>query len=206
MANRTQRTFGILTALCLVAALGAWSCEQAGGTVGTPAGPSSATAAAKSGESTPAATPTPSYAPAPTTASKKDQEVDPLLYADMETALQDERHAVWAYEIVLGQLGPRVQPFNHIKDAEDRHVVAAAKLFEKRGWDLPASVSFDPLPVFTTLAEACAIGVDAERENIAMYNELLGSTLPDDVIKVFTTLRDASLTSHLPAFEKCAAK
>ena len=129
-----------------------------------------------------------------------------MLYGYLETALQDERHAVWAYELVLGQLGPGTQPFTHIKEAEDRHVVSTAKLIEKRGWDLPGSVSYDPLPVFTTLPEACAIGVDAELENIAMYDTLLANTLPDDVVKVFKTLKDASLTSHLPAFEKCAGK
>ena len=39
-----------------------------------------------------------------------------------------------------------------------------------------------------------------------MYDRLLAGTLPDDVVKVFTKLMEASRDNHLPAFTKCASK
>jgi hypothetical protein len=205
MANRTQRSFGILMALCLVGALAAWGCEQAGGTVGTPAGPSSATAAAKSGESTPAATPTPPSAPAPE-ASSKIPPADDALVTMLTLAIQDEYHAYWTYNGVLEDLG-KVKPFTSIENAEDQHVGAVSKLFTKRGLAVPASTwSLENVPRFNALVDACEAGVDAEVENYTMYDGFLGGDLPSDVEKVFTNLRDASKLNHLPAFENCAGK
>jgi hypothetical protein len=44
----------------------------------------------------------------------------------------------------------------------------------------------------------------AERENIAMYDDLLRGDLPADVRQVFSNNRSASVTNHLPAFERCS--
>ena len=52
-----------------------------------------------------------------------------------------------------------------------------------------------------TLNEANQIGVDAEINNIAMYEKFLEQELPDDVRTVFEKLKDAS-ENHLAAFEK----
>jgi hypothetical protein len=51
---------------------------------------------------------------------------------------------------------------------------------------------------------ACAAGAAAERENIAMYDDLLRTDLPVDVRQVFSNNRSASLVNHLPAFERCS--
>jgi hypothetical protein len=51
---------------------------------------------------------------------------------------------------------------------------------------------------------ACAAGVVAERENIALYDDLLKQDLPADVRQVFESNRSASLLAHLPAFQRCA--
>jgi hypothetical protein len=51
---------------------------------------------------------------------------------------------------------------------------------------------------------ACAAGVVAERENIAIYDRYVGLALPQDVRQVFESNRAASLNNHLPAFEQCA--
>ena len=56
---------------------------------------------------------------------------------------------------------------------------------------------------FATVTAACAAGVVAEQENIAMYDRLLLTELPNDVRNVFTNNRRASLDRHLPAFESC---
>lgn len=50
----------------------------------------------------------------------------------------------------------------------------------------------DHVVVPPTLLAAAQTGVQAEIDNIAMYNLFLSQDLPDDVRSVFTRLRDAS--------------
>ena len=120
----------------------------------------------------------------------------------MTDALQDEYHAEWAYQDVLDAFG-NVKPFTSIHHAELNHIDAASKLFTKRGLAVPESDWLDDAPlVFASVTEACEAGVEAEVANIAMYEELLKSDLPDDVVKVFTKLMEASRDSHLPAFHQ----
>jgi hypothetical protein len=124
--------------------------------------------------------------------------------AAMAEALQDEYHAYYTYGRVLADLGD-VAPFHAIQEAEWMHIGAAANLFVKRDLTPPASTwTLDNVPVFTSIPAACAGGVTAEQENIAMYDRLLQLELPVDVERVFQTLRAASLEHHLPAFENCA--
>jgi hypothetical protein len=202
MTSQMSRAVRTLFVLCLVGMLGAWGCDQAGGPMPAPAGPSAGTAAASAGAST-AGGQNPAPSPGP---NRPPVEVDPDLFAILDEALQDEHHAFFTYTRVLEDLG-KVKPFTNIVNAENQHVKAAAKLFEKRGWNPPASAwTLDNVPAFTTLAEACAGGVIAEQENIAMYDQLLSGTLPEDVAKVFGTLRAASLENHLPAFQTCVEK
>ena len=60
------------------------------------------------------------------------------------------------------------------------------------------------MPTFDTLAEACETGVEAEIENAALYDQIFDMVDNPDIIQVFTSLQQASLTKHLPAFERCA--
>jgi hypothetical protein len=53
-------------------------------------------------------------------------------------------------------------------------------------------------------SEACAAGVQAEIDNAALYDELFSMVDNTDIIRVFTSLQQASETKHLPAFERCA--
>jgi len=205
MAACTRRPFEFVVLLCLLAALGAWGCDQAGGPLPTPAGPSSASAAASSNAST-AGNPNPGPPPAP---NKPPAEADPVLFAILDEALQDEWHAYYTYSRVLLDFASqsKLTPFTNIVHAEEQHVKAATKLFDKRGWlPLPSTWTLDNVDRFATLVEACEGGVAAEMENIAMYDDLLASPLPDDVVKVFETLRAASLNNHLPAFQNCVEK
>jgi hypothetical protein len=120
-------------------------------------------------------------------------------------AIQDEYHAEAVYEGVLDDFG-QVLPFANIVNAEIRHSTAIARLYENRGWDVPLN-EWTPVdvPHFRTIVEACAVGVEGELANIALYDDLLaGVTLPLDVLQVFSTNRAASLEHHLPAFERCS--
>jgi hypothetical protein len=132
-----------------------------------------------------------------------------VLFAILDEALQDEFHAFYTYSRVLQDFAglPKLTPFTNIVNAEDSHVKAATKLFDKRGWDpLPSTWTLENVPTFGTFIDACRGGADAERANIAMYDRLLANELPEDVVKVFETLKAASLNNHLPAFEKCVDK
>jgi hypothetical protein len=124
----------------------------------------------------------------------------------MERAIQDEYHAEAVYKRVLADFG-EVWPFSNIVQAEARHAAAVAGLFTKRGLEIPASQwNLDNVPRFNSVAEACAAAAQAERDNIALYDEFLKMTLPRDVDNVFTNNRRASLQAHLPAFETCAGR
>lgn len=201
MMNRPRRTLGTLAALFLVAALGAWSCDQAGNGDRAPAGPSLAGAGSASGSS--AATAPAIGAPA---GAAKMPPPDGATVLAMTEALQDEYHAEWAYQDVLDAFG-NVKPFSSIHQAELKHIDAVTKLFTKRGLTAPPSEWLDDAPlVFSSVTAACEEGIAAEQANIAMYVRLLGGDLPDDVEKVFTKLMEASRDSHLPAFENCVSK
>ena len=55
-----------------------------------------------------------------------------------------------------------------------------------------------------SVAAACSAGAQAEREDAAFYAPFLTrGDLPRDAATVFTNLQQASLTNHLPAFERC---
>jgi hypothetical protein len=130
--------------------------------------------------------------------------LDPALATMLSRAIQDEYRAETIYQGVITDFGP-VLPFANILRAESRHSSAIARLYAARGLATPASEwTVQRVPHFTSVPAACAAGAVAERENIALCDELLGGELPADVRHVFTNNRSASVLSHLPAFELCS--
>ena len=123
----------------------------------------------------------------------------------MNDGIQDEYHAELTYMKVIEKFG-EVQPFSNIVSAEERHSEAIARLFVNYDLPVPPSLwNLDNVPEFATLTDACAGGVAAELDNIALYDDLLTRDLPQDVRNVFTNIRAASLENHLPAFQACCA-
>lgn len=124
--------------------------------------------------------------------------------AAMTEALVDEYRAETVYEGVTADFGA-FAPFTNVLTAEQRHSASIARLFELRGLAAPANTwTVATVPHFASLPLACAAGVTAERENIAIYDRYLALALPADVRQVFENNRAASLFNHLPAFERCA--
>ena len=122
----------------------------------------------------------------------------------LERSIQDEYRAETIYQGVLSDLGS-LQPFVNVLTAEQRHSATIVQLFVRRGMSAPASEwTLDRVPHFATVAAACGAAAAAERENIAMYDDLLRVDLPFDVRQVFENNRSASLLNHLPAFERCS--
>jgi hypothetical protein len=128
----------------------------------------------------------------------------PEVRAALERSVQDEYRAETIYQGVVQDLGP-LAPFVNVLSAEQRHSASIAELFVRRGLTPPAnSWTLATVPHFTSIPDACRTAASAERGNVAMYDELLRLTLPADVRQVFENVRLASLSNHLPAFERCS--
>ena len=126
------------------------------------------------------------------------------LAATLDGLLLDEYHAEAAYARVLADFGD-VLPFANIIQAERQHAASLEALYARYGLDLPDNPhSAESADGFASVGAACAVGVDAEIANAALYDAVLDQPMPDDVRQVLTANRDASLLHHLPAFERCA--
>lgn len=116
-------------------------------------------------------------------------------------ALDDERHAEATYSALMERFG-RVRPFVNIVDAEEQHQQELLVLLERYGVPVPPRPSYT-IAVPSTFRGACAVGVETEKENIAMYERFLAFVREPDIRQTFARLRDASRNHHLPAFERC---
>jgi len=113
-------------------------------------------------------------------------------------AIQDEYLAHAEYQYILDTFGSQ-RPFSNIIRAEETHIAELTPLFAQYGYDLPADDAAAHLIAPADVREALETGVQAEINNIAMYELFLGMDLPDDIRIVFEELRDGSL-NHLNAF------
>jgi hypothetical protein len=132
------------------------------------------------------------------TGDLSESEVEALLMA-----LDDEYKAWSIYDQVIADFGA-VRPFTSIQNAEAKHIAALVTLFDRYGLDVPANEWPGNVPVFDTLSEACQAGVQAEIDNAALYDQLFGMTDNPDIVRVITSLQQASQTKHLPTFARCA--
>lgn len=127
----------------------------------------------------------------------------PTVIAALDEAIQGEYYLQAMYARAMTDLGD-VKPFSRVARAEDRHIAALAKRYDKYTLPVPASEwSMDDFEVFDTRLDACAAAIVAENDNVAMYTTLLATELPAKIVSVFTTLQEASQYSHLPAFTRC---
>lgn len=124
---------------------------------------------------------------------------DMLIYA-----IQDEYLARAEYEAIIEAFDVE-RPFSNIMKSEETHIALLTPLFEAYGYEMPTDTSGEYTHLPSTLAETFAIGVEAEINNIAMYEKFLSQDLPEDVRDVFERLMNAS-ENHLKAFERGAAR
>ena len=118
-------------------------------------------------------------------------------------AILEEYSALNLYQSVINQFGS-VYPFSTIAIAEQQHVNALIRQADKYGVAVLANPGIDASISFNTIGEACAAGVDAEIADAALYDDLKTVTTHSDLLRVYDALQNASLNSHLPAFEACA--
>ncbi len=115
-------------------------------------------------------------------------------------AVADEYAAHGEYEAIMEKYGV-VKPYSNISKSEVQHLSLLKSLFDAYGLDFLEDESKEHVVVPSSLEEAAKIGVQAEIDNIAMYEKFLEQDIPDSAREVFTALRDAS-KSHLLAFQK----
>jgi bacterioferritin len=121
-------------------------------------------------------------------------------------AIDDEYRARATYRAVLEAFGDE-RPFANIVESEERHIAALEGLYRKRGWSAPADRWAGRVAAPASLREACRAGVEAERQNAALYARLIESARGHaDVVAVLRRLLTASQERHLPAFERALAR
>lgn len=124
---------------------------------------------------------------------------DMLMYA-----IQDEHLARGEYAAIITKFG-NVRPYTNIVRSEETHIAYLKELYATYGLTVPADTSGEHLVIPKDLLEAAETGVQAEIDNIAMYEAFLGYGLPRDVFDTFVALMTAS-QSHLRSFESQVEK
>ena len=124
-------------------------------------------------------------------------DVSPLL----DVAYVDEVQAKNRYEAACSQFG-NIRPFIMLRQAEERHMALLQAAFSKYGLPLPAANGAKN-PAFTSIEDACSQSITAEKDNVAMYDDLMSQTKDPYLLETFATLRSASLERHIPALQRC---
>ncbi len=137
----------------------------------------------------------------------KGAETDAYLTIDsmVQYAIEDEYLAHAEYESILKKFGS-VKPFSNIIRAELTHIGWLVDAYKFAKLPVPPDEAEKYIVIPASLDEAFKAGVQAEIDNIAMYDSFIASPL---IIKsenkyyrdLFTRLRDAS-KNHLEAFKK----
>ena len=123
-----------------------------------------------------------------------------MTLADMLSyAIQDEYLARAEDDWITTTFGS-ARPFSNIMRAEETHIEALQPLFTAYGITAPADEGASRAVAVGSLTEAYQAGVNAEVNNIAMYETFLAQELPDNVRAVFESLMRAS-ENHLRAFQ-----
>ena len=122
--------------------------------------------------------------------------------SDLAEAIQEEYTAMNTYQAVIDELG-EVQPFSRIVRAEQQHVNALIRVAQRFGVDVPENAGEVAEIEWSTLTEACQMGVIFEQVDAALYDDLMLNITNPMLIRVYTNLQRASLEKHLLAFEAC---
>ena len=113
-------------------------------------------------------------------------------------AIQDEYLARAEYQLIIEEYGS-IRPFTNIMPAEQRHIEWVTELFNEYGYALPEDTAHMHVVLPEDLKSSFETGVQAEIDNIAMYESFLKQELPADVQDLFERLKQAS-ENHLRAF------
>jgi hypothetical protein len=140
-------------------------------------------------------------------AAKKDESL--TIESMLRYAIEDEYLAHAEYEAIMDTFGSQ-RPFSNIIKAEETHIALLRDEYAARKLPVPVDKGAGHVIVPATLKEAFTAGVNAEIENIAMYDRFLAESILSKtenagVRDIFVRLRDAS-KSHLSAFQKAFSR
>ena len=134
------------------------------------------------------------------TESVDDLNVDLSISSMLVLALEDEYKAKATYEVIISEYGT-ITPFSNIVNAEQTHIDLLLPLFDTYQIELPDPVDKAELLLPDNISNALALGIQAEIDNIALYEAFLKTDIPDDIRDAFEKLMDAS-ENHLQAFTR----
>ena len=115
-------------------------------------------------------------------------------------ALNDEYHAHAFYAAVIAKFGA-VAPFTNILRAEESHINTVKTLMTRYNVPIPADKYTGNIAAPATLNEAIQAAIDAEKANVALYDQFT-FIKETDIKAAFDQMRNVSQTRHLPAFEQ----
>jgi rubrerythrin len=152
-----------------------------------------------------AASATPTARGAKAAALDSDRSVSEML----NYAIEDEYLARAEYDSIMKKFG-NMRPFSNIIKAEENHIAWLRDAFADAKLALPKDEAASLVKAPDTIKEAFMAGVQAEIDNIAMYDSFLASPLMArsenaSIKALFIRLRDAS-KNHLEAFQNGLAK
>lgn len=128
-------------------------------------------------------------------------EDEDLSIADMLWyAVQDEYLALNEYIKIMEIFGEQ-KPYTNISNSERTHLSFLEEVYDSYNLEFPEDSSQQHLVIPSSLLEAAKTGVQAEIDNIEMYDKFLSYDLPENIQTVFLALKAGS-ESHLLAFEK----
>jgi hypothetical protein len=138
-------------------------------------------------------------------AADADRSVDEML----RYAIEDEYLARAEYAAIIKKYGS-FNPFANIIRAEETHIAWLKDAYKGAGLAVPADGSASRAVIPETQKAAFQAGVEAEVDNIAMYDSFLASAVMakgenSNLKALFTRLRDAS-ENHLAAFKNGLAR
>jgi len=119
----------------------------------------------------------------------------------VDEALADEWMAEARYDAFAAKFGA---PFPRLERAEERHADLLVQLLGSHAHAAPAKPVVEVAPV-ATVSEACAAALEAEKQNVALYDRLLAANPPEDAKCIYEHLRARSADRHIPSLERCRA-
>jgi len=131
-------------------------------------------------------------------AKSAEQSSDLTIQNMLTYAIQDEYLAHAEYKSIINKYGT-IRPFSNIIRAEEIHINMLIPLFKKYGFKLPDNNAEKHILIPRDSKNAVEIGVQAEIDNIGMYEKFLNEPLPEDIQNAFQRLKSAS-SNHLRAF------
>jgi hypothetical protein len=134
------------------------------------------------------------------TESVDDTNIDLSISSMLVLALEDEYKAKATYEVIISEYGT-ITPFSNIVNAEQTHIDLLLPLFDTYQIELPDPVDKATLFLPESISNALALGIQAEIDNIALYEAFLKTDIPDDIRDAFEKLMGAS-ENHLQAFTR----